>query len=184
MSRAVCRPLAMARATNKRLHSRRRAMKDAATVRHACLLSKCGNDVLVFLSRDHWVEGDYLGKREGTRKPYHAHGAARVSPEWLAVQGVGRKGHRLPVEGRAGGARQALGDTGDRFGARASLEGCKRADAKDAVVFFLRYELARWSGSTSPAQVRGSRKPGNAAACFTQFAICASSSSSPSWMSQ
>ena len=25
--------------------------------------------------------------------------------------------------------------------------------------------------------------PGNAAACFTQVAICASSSSSPSWMS-
>jgi PRC-barrel domain len=35
-------------------------------------------------------------------------------------------------------------------------------------------------GPMWPAQ---GRKPGNAAACFTQFAICASSSSSPSWMS-
>jgi hypothetical protein len=47
-----------------------------------------------------------------------------------------------------------------------------------------RYDkLARRSGPTWPGQGRGPRKPGNAAACFTQFAICASSSSSPSWMS-
>src|SRR5262245_38158472 len=73
-------------------------------------------------------------KERSTRKPYHAHEAARVSREWLAVQGVGRTGHGLPPEGRAGGARQALGDAGDRIGARESLKGCKRADA-EAVVF-------------------------------------------------
>ena len=31
---------------------------------------------------------------------------------------------------------------------------------------------------------RGLLQPGNAAACFTHVAICASSSSSPSWMSR
>src|SRR5262249_301004 len=151
----LCRPAhatrkEMSRATSKRFHSRRREKKAAATVRHACLLSKCGNDVLVFLSRDHWVEGDYLGKRESTRKPYHAHGAARVSPEWLAVQGVGRKGHRLPAEGRPGGARQTLGDTGDGFGAGARLKGCKRGTLK-----------TRWSsfyGTSSPDGVAPRRQ--------------------------
>jgi hypothetical protein len=48
-----------------------------------------------------------------------------------------------------------------------------------------RYDkLARPSGPAWPGQGRGRRKPGNAAACFTQFAICASSSASPSWMSK
>jgi hypothetical protein len=36
---------------------------------------------------------------------------------------------------------------------------------------------------TDPQDGRPGTQPGNAAACFTQVAICASSSSSPSWMS-
>ena len=37
---------------------------------------------------------------------------------------------------------------------------------------------------TDPQDGRPGTQPGNAAACFTQVAICASSSSSPSWMSK
>src|SRR5262245_5882621 len=133
MSRAVGRPLAMAPCDEQTSPFAPAPKKAAATVRHACSLSNVEMTYLfscqVLLSRR-----DYLGKRESTRKPYHAHEAARVSPEWLAVQGVGRTGHGLPPEGRAGGARQALGDAGDRIGARESLKGCKRADA-EAVVF-------------------------------------------------
>jgi hypothetical protein len=40
----------------------------------------------------------------------------------------------------------------------------------------------RW-GETDPQEGRPGTQPANAAACFTQIAICASSSSPPSWMS-
>src|SRR5262249_25216364 len=66
------------------------------------------------------TEGTASERERSTRKPYYPHGLAGGPPEWLAVQGAGRKGHGLPPEGRAGGARQALGDAGDRVGACAS----------------------------------------------------------------
>ena len=41
----------------------------------------------------------------------------------------------------------------------------------------------RWGGDEPQDGLGYGTQPGNAAACFTHVAICASSSSSPSWMS-